>query len=75
MEALAAQGVKIVAPPIFALLTLDADNNIVPSDYAVAAKKAGLKIIAWSLERSGPLNTGGDSYYKTVAPPSTTTAT
>lgn len=67
MEALAAQGVKIVAPPIFALLTLDADNNIVPSDYAVAAKNAGLYIIAWSLERSGPLNSGGDNYYKTVA--------
>lgn len=68
MEELAAQGVNIVAPPIFALLALDADNNIVPSDYAIAARKAGLDIIAWSLERSGPLNTGGDGYYRTVAP-------
>jgi glycerophosphoryl diester phosphodiesterase len=68
MDALAAQGVKIVAPPIFALLALDADNNIVPSDYAIAAKKAGLNVIAWSLERSGPLNAGGDGYYRTVAP-------
>mgnify|MGYP006337412063 CR=1 FL=1 len=66
METLASQGVKIIAPPMFALLTLDANNKIVPSDYAVAAKKAGLKIITWTLERSGPLNTGGDSYYKTV---------
>lgn len=68
MEQLASLRVKIVAPPIFALLALDADNNIVPSDYAVAAKKAGLDIIAWSLERSGPLNAGGDGYYRTVAP-------
>jgi glycerophosphoryl diester phosphodiesterase len=67
MDALAAQGVKIVAPQMSALLTLDAGHNIVPSDYAVAAKRAGLKIIAWTLERSGPLNTGGDSYYATVA--------
>ncbi len=67
MDALAAQGVKIVAPQMSALLMLDADNNIVPSDYAIAAKSAGLKIIAWTLERSGPLNAGGDSYYATVA--------
>lgn len=68
MDALAAQGVKIIAPPIFALLALDAENRIVPSDYAMAAKNAGLGIIAWSLERSGPLDTGGDGYYRTVAP-------
>jgi glycerophosphoryl diester phosphodiesterase len=66
MDALAAQGVKIIAPPMFALLTLDANNKIVPSDYAKAAKKAGLKIITWTLERSGPLNTGGSYYYASV---------
>ncbi len=54
-EALHAQGVKIVAPPMFALLTLDEENNIVPSDYAVLAKAAGLDIIIWAIERSGPL--------------------
>lgn len=66
MDALAAQGVKIVAPQMSALLMLDAGHNIVPSEYAVAAKRAGLKIIAWTLERSGPLKTGGDSYYASV---------
>ncbi|HEY6131385.1 MAG TPA: glycerophosphodiester phosphodiesterase, partial [Halioglobus sp.] len=66
MEGLAAQGVKIIAPPMFALLALDANDRIVPSDYAIAAKKAGLKIITWTLERSGPLNAGGDAYYRTV---------
>lgn len=39
MESLASQGVKIIAPPMFALLALDAENHIVPSDYAVAAKE------------------------------------
>jgi glycerophosphoryl diester phosphodiesterase len=68
MAELAAQGVRIVAPPTFALLELDAQNQIVPSDYAVAAKAAGLDIITWTLERSGFLKTGGGYYYASVAP-------
>jgi len=39
----------------------------VPSAYALAAKEAGLEIITWTLERSGPLQTGGGSYYQNVA--------
>ncbi|KAK2757879.1 hypothetical protein FQN54_004285 [Arachnomyces sp. PD_36] len=49
------QGLNIVAPPINTLLTVDDDNNIVPSEYAIKAKEVGLDIITWSLERSGPL--------------------
>ncbi len=49
------QGVKIVAPPTWALVSLNAKNKIVPSDYAKALKAAGLKIITWTLERSGPI--------------------
>jgi len=67
MSELARQGVRIVAPPAFALLALDAQKNIVASEYARAAKKAGLNIITWSLERSGPLATGGGYYFSTVA--------
>lgn len=67
MAALYSDGVKIIAPPIWMLLTIDNDNNIVPSQYAVDAKAAGLKIIAWSFERSGPLNNGGGYYYQSVA--------
>ncbi|CAG8171904.1 unnamed protein product [Penicillium nalgiovense] len=52
---LAKRGVKIMAPPIFALLNATADGEIVPSEYAVAAKDAGLDLFTWSLERSGPL--------------------
>ena len=68
MEELAASGVRIVAPPISVLLTLDAEGNIVPSAYAKAARAAGLGIITWSLERSGPLKTGGGFYFQSISP-------
>jgi glycerophosphoryl diester phosphodiesterase len=65
MADLKARGVNYIAPALFVLVTLE-DGRMVPSAYAKAAKEAGLKIITWSLERSGPLKTGGGSYYKTV---------
>ena len=58
-----AQGIRIVAPPIFALLTADANGNILPSAYAMNAKAAGLDIITWSLERSGILADGANGFY------------
>ncbi|WP_445775876.1 glycerophosphodiester phosphodiesterase family protein [Shewanella sp.] len=68
METLAADGVNIIAPPLWVLVTLDDNNAIVPSEYAKAAKAAGLKIIAWSLERSGLLSEGnGGWYYQSIA--------
>ncbi|MEZ5559627.1 MAG: glycerophosphodiester phosphodiesterase family protein [Pseudomonadales bacterium] len=67
MAALASQGVKIVAPPMWVLVTLDADGHIVPSAYAKAARAAGLDIITWTLERSGLLGSGGGYYYQSVA--------
>jgi len=48
----AKKGIRIVAPPIWELLTVE-NGKIVPSQYAKDAKAAGLGIIAWSLERSG----------------------
>jgi len=66
METLAAQGVQIIAPPMWMLLTLDENGEIVASDYAKAAKAAGLDIITWTLERSGPLQGGGGWYYQTI---------
>lgn len=65
MADLKAKGVNYIAPPLWMLLTLDGDT-IIPSPYAEAAADAGLKIIAWTLERSGPLNTGGGWYYQTI---------
>ena len=58
---------RIVAPPLWSLLALDGDGRIVPSQYARAARAAGLEIIPWTLERSGPLRGGGGWYYQTVA--------
>lgn len=66
---LAKRGVKILAPAFFALTKLSEDNStIIPSEYAIAAKKAGLGLVGWSFERSGWLNKGGDYYYQYVAP-------
>ena len=48
----ASQGIRIVAPPMWALLAVD-NGKIVPSQYAKDAKAAGLDIITWTLERSG----------------------
>ncbi len=68
MPGLAAEGVKIIAPPMWALVALDG-QRIVPSPYTTAAKAAGLDLITWTLERSGPLATGGGGYYyQSVAP-------
>jgi glycerophosphoryl diester phosphodiesterase len=53
LQTYAAQGVKIVGPPMWALLTVDGSDRIVPSQYARNAKAARLGIITWTLERSG----------------------
>lgn len=68
LQLYADEGFNIVAPPIWVLLALDNNNKIVASDYARNAKKAGLKIITWSFERSGPLKNGGGWYYQSVNP-------
>lgn len=68
LQRYADEGIKIVAPPLWALLALNDKQEIVASDYAHSANTAGLKIITWSLERSGSLNEGGGWYYQSVAP-------
>lgn len=65
MEEMKAMGVNYIAPPLWVLLTLD-NGEIAASAYAIAAKEAGLNLITWTLERSGPLNTGGGWYFQTV---------
>jgi glycerophosphoryl diester phosphodiesterase len=63
------QGIRIWAPPIFALLSVNSQNEIVPSQAARNAKTAGLDIITWTLERSGILaNLNNDFYYQTIQP-------
>jgi len=68
MKEMADAGVKILAPPIYMLLALNEKNEIVPSAYARAAKAAGLGLIAWSLERDGPLDKGGGFYHRSIKP-------
>ena len=66
MAELKAQGVAILGPPIPMMLTLNGNKEIVPSEYAKAAKAAGLELIGWSLERDGPLNKGGGFYHRSM---------
>lgn len=63
LAAYKAEGINIVAPPIFALLDIDGNGNIVASRYARHAKAAGLDIITWTLERSGILSDGDNGFY------------
>lgn len=70
MEEIAAQGVRIIAPPMWFLLRVTDDGRIVPSSYAHAARAAGLDIIAWTFERSDLRNgsrTGVDAEGKPMA--------
>jgi glycerophosphoryl diester phosphodiesterase len=65
---LAARGVKIMAPAMFALTKVDDTGKIVPSEYAIACQENGLEMVAWSFERSGWLQVqGGGYYYQYVA--------
>ena len=66
MAELKTQGVRTIAPPTHVLVALDADRRIVPSAYAKAAKEAGLDIVTWTLERSGPMTDGGGYYFSSV---------
>ena len=53
LQGLKANGVRIFAPPIPALLAVDEANaKLVPSQYANDIKAAGLGIITWSFERA-----------------------
>ncbi len=63
LQALRAQGVRIWAPPTFALLAAGPDNSIVPSQAALHAKAAGLDLITWTVERSGILADGNNGFY------------
>jgi glycerophosphoryl diester phosphodiesterase len=52
LKQLRAQGVKIFAPPMFALLAVNSGGEIVPSQYALDIKGVGFDIITWTFERS-----------------------
>lgn len=56
MQALKAEGINIISPPIPMLLQLNNLGAIEPSDYARYAKQAGLEIITWTLESGDPVD-------------------
>lgn len=68
LEKYAQAGVQIIVPPLPYLVVAE-DGKIVPNEYALTAKKVGLNIITWSLERSGWLGdgSGGGYYYSSIA--------
>lgn len=66
MKSFSKMGINYIAPPMFTLLALDKNNNIVPSKYAKEARKNNIDIITWTLERSGHLKDGGGWYYQTI---------
>jgi glycerophosphoryl diester phosphodiesterase len=66
MAELKEMGVNYIAPPMWMLVTLDETGKIVPSVYTKEAEAAGLKIITWTLERSGPLASGGGWYFQSI---------
>ncbi|MES9991766.1 MAG: glycerophosphodiester phosphodiesterase family protein [Candidatus Thiodiazotropha sp.] len=65
MAELNAMGVNYLAPAMWALVT-EENGEIVPSEYALSAQAHGLKLITWTLERSGLLASGGGWYYQTI---------
>lgn len=65
--ALKAEGINYVAPAIPFLLAVNEAGKIVPSALAIGLKEAGIKTIAWSFERAGPLKDGGGWYFHSVS--------
>lgn len=59
---LKAMGIQNLAPATFMLVT-NANGKVAPSEFAKQAKAQGFGLIAWTIERSEPLATGGGWYY------------
>lgn len=67
LQDLKKKGVRIFAPPMPALLSVNANGDIVPSQYALDIKSAGFDIITWTFERAdlrkGAANAGFYYYF------------
>lgn len=66
LKQLKREGVRIIAPPIFALLDVSPSGRVVPSAYARDIKALGFDIITWSFERQDLRQgaTTGGFYYQ-----------
>lgn len=56
MQAIKAQGINIISPPIPMLIQLNDAGALEPSDYAKFARQAGLEIITWTMESGNPVD-------------------
>lgn len=65
-KALYRKGLRHIAPPIPVLIK-ESENGLQLTAYAKLARDAGLELITWSLERSGPLDSGGGWYFQSMA--------
>lgn len=66
MDDLAAMGVRYLGPPLWMLVRAGPEGRPEPSRYAREAAAAGIGLIAWTVERSGPLADGGGWYFQTT---------
>ncbi len=73
MQSLVESGVQIIAPPTWMLVEAnpafgsdEQAKRLQPSLYARRAQDAGLTMIAWTFERSGPLAEGNQWYHSTT---------
>lgn len=64
LQAIHDANVPFISPPQWMLANKTNATNIDVSTYASVALEMGFKIITWSFERDGPLQTGG-GYYST----------
>lgn len=73
-DGLRAQGINYLAPPMPTLLDVSKNGKrIKPSKYAKRARRAGLRLISWTTERSGRIVEdviagNGAFYYNTTVP-------
>lgn len=62
------KGIRTIAPALTMMVVPGPNGDMVPSEFAKAVKAAGMDLIGWSLERSGPITpeNGGGWYYGSV---------
>jgi glycerophosphoryl diester phosphodiesterase len=65
IDRMLALGLQTVAPPMWMLLETEG-GVLRPSAYARLSRDAGLRLVTWTVERSGPLADGGGWYYQTL---------
>ena len=66
LSALKQQGIRTLAPPLWALLRSDEQGALHASTLAIEARQQGFELITWTLERSGTLQDDNDYYLQGI---------